>query len=58
MHRGEGVSGPDCGCVDAYGQLTMLRGMAEAPVKAENYFKATIQAGCVGFDQAKPNVEF
>ena len=36
----------------------MLRGMAEAPVKAENYFKATIQAGCVGFDQAKPNVEF
>jgi hypothetical protein len=32
--------------------------LAGAPVKAENYFKADIQAGRVGSKQAAPRVEF
>ena len=35
----------------------MLRRMADAPVKGENYFKADIQAGRVGPEQAPPRVE-
>ncbi|HMC59830.1 MAG TPA: hypothetical protein VKJ01_11615 [Candidatus Solibacter sp.] len=40
------------------GQIAMLRRMAGAPVRGENYFKAEITAGRVGADQAAPGFEF
>jgi hypothetical protein len=40
------------------GQISMLRRMARAPVRAENYFKADIVAGRVGAEQAAPKMEF
>ena len=40
------------------GQLTMLRRLGGAPIKAENYAKAEIVAGRVGAEQAAPRVEF
>jgi hypothetical protein len=40
------------------GQLTMLRRLAGAPVRGENYFIADIQTGRVGPDQAPPKKEF
>jgi len=36
----------------------MLRRMAGAPMKGENYFKADIEAGRVGEVQTRPRVEF
>jgi hypothetical protein len=36
----------------------MLRRMAGAPVRGENYFKADIAAGQVGADQPPPRREF
>jgi hypothetical protein len=40
------------------GQISMLRRMAGAPVRAENYFKAEIVAGRVSAEQAAPKMEF
>lgn len=40
------------------GQLTMLRRMAGAPIKAENYSRAKIEAGRVGAEQEAPQREF
>lgn len=40
------------------GQIAMLRRMAGAPVKGENYFVADIAIGRVGKDQAAPKREF
>jgi hypothetical protein len=40
------------------GQIAMLRRMAGAPVKGENYFKAGIAVGRVGADQAAAVFEF
>jgi hypothetical protein len=40
------------------GQIAMLRRMAGAPVRAENYYDAEIVAGRVGPGQAKPKQEF
>ncbi|HEX5483753.1 MAG TPA: hypothetical protein VFZ08_14105 [Terriglobia bacterium] len=40
------------------GQINMLRRLAGAPVRAENYFRAEIVAGRVGAAQAAPRVEF
>jgi hypothetical protein len=40
------------------GQISMLRRMAGAPVRAENYFKADIVAGRAGAEQAAPKMEF
>ena len=50
--------GPIADALTHTGQLTYLRGIAAAPVRAENYFKAMIEAGRVGKDQAKPKIEF
>jgi hypothetical protein len=36
----------------------MLRRMAGAPVKGENYFMARIQEGSAGMDQPPPAREF
>jgi hypothetical protein len=40
------------------GQINILRGIAGASVRAENYCKADIAAGRVGSDQAPPEMEF
>jgi hypothetical protein len=40
------------------GQISMLRRMAGAPVRGENYFKATITVGAVSSQQPPPRVEF
>ena len=40
------------------GQLTMLRRIAGAPIKGENYSRAKIEAGRVGADQEAPKREF
>jgi hypothetical protein len=36
----------------------MLRRLAGAPIRGENYFKADIAAGRLGADQAASRVEF
>ena len=40
------------------GQLAMLRRMAGAPIRGENYFVADIEAGRVGAKQQPPRMEF
>jgi hypothetical protein len=50
--------GPVADALTHVGQIAALRRLAGAPVKGENYFKADIQAGRVGQDQAPPRVEF
>jgi len=40
------------------GQLTMLRRIAGAPIKGENYSRAKIEAGRVRAEQAAPKREF
>jgi hypothetical protein len=50
--------GPVADALTHTGQIAMLRRLAEAPVRGENYFKADIQAGRVGQEQAAPRVEF
>jgi len=50
--------GPVADALTHVGQLAILRRMAGAPVKGENYYKAEITVGRVGEDQAKPKLEF
>jgi hypothetical protein len=50
--------GPVADALTHIGQIAMLRRVAGAPVKGENYFKAAIAAGRVGIEQAVPRVEF
>ena len=50
--------GPVADALTHVGQLTMLRRMAGAPIRAENYFRAEIAAGRVGAEQAPPRREF
>jgi len=50
--------GPVADALNHIGQLAMLRRMAGAPIKGENYFKADICSGRIGPDQPKPNYEF
>jgi hypothetical protein len=50
--------GPVADALTHIGQLTMLRRLAHAPIRGENYYKAAIQTGRVGADQSAPNVEF
>ena len=50
--------GPVADALTHVGQLNLLRRLAAAPVKGENYYKAEIATGRVGADQAKPRVEF
>ena len=50
--------GPVADALTHVGQIAILRRMAEAPVKGENYFVADIAAGRVGLDQAKAKREF
>jgi hypothetical protein len=50
--------GPIADALTHIGQLAMLRRLARCPIKGENYFKAEIAAGRVGFEQAAPKREF
>ena len=40
------------------GQIALLRRLAEAPIRGENYYRADIAAGRVGEEQAPPRTEF
>jgi hypothetical protein len=50
--------GPIADALTHVGQIAMLRRMAHAPIRAENYFRAEIVVGRVGPDQAPPRREF
>lgn len=50
--------GPVADALTHVGQLTMLRGLAGAPIRAENYARAQIETGTVGLEQAAPRFEF
>ena len=50
--------GPIADALTHVGQLAMLRRLAEAPIKAENYHHADIVVGRVGAEQATPRREF
>ena len=50
--------GPIADALAHVGQIAMLRRLAGSPVRGENYFKADIQVGRVGADQAPSRVEF
>ena len=50
--------GPIADALTHVGQLTMLRRIAGAPIKGENYSRAKIEAGRVGADQEAPKREF
>lgn len=52
------LQGPLADALTHVGQITLLRRMAGAPVRGENYFRANIVAGRVGPDQAPPRREF
>ena len=50
--------GPVADALTHVGQIALLRRMAGAPVRGENYFRAEIVAGRVGAEQAAPRREF
>ena len=50
--------GPIADALTHVGQIAMLRRMAGAPVRGENYFKAEIVAGRGGAEQSANRVEF
>ena len=50
--------GPIADALTHVGQIAMLRRMAGAAVKGENFFAAEITAGRVGAEQAPPKKEF
>jgi hypothetical protein len=50
--------GPVADVLTHTGQLAMLRRMAGHSIKGENYFRAEIEVGRVGADQAAPRREF
>jgi len=55
---GKLFQGPVADALTHVGQIAMLRRMAGAPIRGENYFKAEITPGAVGPSQAAPKVEF
>ena len=50
--------GPVADALTHVGQIAMLRRLADAPIRGENYYKADIAAGRVGAEQAAPRSEF
>jgi hypothetical protein len=50
--------GPVADALTHIGQIAMLRRLAGAPVRGENYFRADIAAGRVALEQAAPVREF
>jgi hypothetical protein len=49
---------PVADALNHIGQLAMLRRLAGAPIKGENYYQAEIACGRVGKDQPAPRREF
>ena len=54
----QAFQGPIADALTHCGQLAMLRRIAGAPVRAENYVRAEIVAGRVGREQTAPRREF
>lgn len=52
------LQGPVADALTHVGQLMMLRRLASAPVRSENYAIAEIVVGRVGVEQASPRFEF
>lgn len=52
------LQGPIADALTHVGQLTLLRRLAGSPVRGENYLRAEIAAGRVGFEQQPPRREF
>jgi hypothetical protein len=52
------LQGPLADALQHTGQLTILRRIAGAPIRGENYFKAEIKLGHVGAEQTAPKREF
>lgn len=50
--------GPVADALTHVGQLTMLRRLADLPIRGENYARAEIVIGRVGTEQAAPKIEF
>jgi hypothetical protein len=50
--------GPVADALTHVGQIALLRRLAGGAVRGENYFKADIEAGRVGAEQAAPRREF
>ncbi|HEY4320078.1 MAG TPA: hypothetical protein VGM77_02780 [Gemmatimonadales bacterium] len=50
--------GPIADALTHVGQLAMLRRLANAPIRAENYFRAEIATGRVGAEQSDIRAEF
>lgn len=50
--------GPIADAITHVGQLAMLRRLAGAPVRGENYHKASIEIGRVGPEQSNKRMEF
>lgn len=50
--------GPVADALTHVGQLTMMRRLADAPIRGENYHRAEIVVGRVGPEQAAPRREF
>jgi len=50
--------GPVADALTHMGQIAMLRRLASAPVRAENYLRADIKTGRVGSKQSAPKQEF
>jgi len=50
--------GPVADALTHIGQIAMLRRLAGSPIRGENYFKAGIEAGRIGPEQAAPRREF
>lgn len=62
MHLGSPAEkifqGPIADALTHVGQIAMLRRLAGAPVRGENYHKAEIAIGRVGPEQSSPRMEF
>lgn len=50
--------GPVADALQHTGQLALMRRLAGAPIRGENYFAAEIEIGRVGLEQAPPKREF
>lgn len=52
------IQGPLADSLTHIGQISLLRGIAESPIRGENYFKAEVEVGRTGPEQNPPVFEF
>src|SRR5215213_1315913 len=50
--------GPVADALQHVGQINLLRRLADAPIRGENYFRAEIERGRVGAEQSEKRLEF